>query len=296
MKKVLRLVILLFIIFLVFSISNAYNIDEYKTSITLGYDSNKIRTTMNISTNESEISRITIPISFYPENLFIYDSAKRLDYDIIEDEEDFIIVIHKNIEPEQNEKINMKFEYTKIRKIENIYIFGYSIETPEVNNFEVLIKLPVGAVISDTTETESIFPKPDVIGSDGQRIILRWEKENTEDEEFRIFILFEPIHEETLTSFGFYPIFIIILSATIILGIYLFFQKRESKIKTIGLDKNEKKVYNFIKSKKEIKQKSIQKELDFSKPRLSKLLRSLEEKKLIEKKPSGRTNIIKIKK
>ncbi len=294
--KMLKITILIFLIFIAISISHANVISEYKTVINLDYESARIRTSMEIQAEESEISIITIPLSFYPEKLFIYDSSGRLNYDITEDNGMFIVRIYKYIEPYQTSKLNIEFEYENIKRLEGSYLFNYNIEISKTNKFELIINLPVGAILSDLTETSSVFPQPDGIGSDGQRIILRWSDENVELEDFRILVLFETSHKESVVSLRNYPILMTFIFGMIILGMYLFFEKQKEKVKSIGLGKNEKKIYDFIKSKGEIKQKEIQKELDFSKPRLSKLLRNLEEKGLIEKKPSGRTNVIKIKK
>ncbi len=296
MKNILKMLLLMIMIFLVFSVSNAQIITDYRSNIDLNYNTAKIRTTIEIRTGDSGVSTVTIPFSFYPKNVFVYDSRSVLQHSIFQENENYYLIIHKNIEPNQTEKMNIEYEYTAIRRIENAYLFALNMELPETYNFELLIRLPTGAILSNLTEISSVFPEPDGIGSDGQRIILRWNKTNVETQDFQVLVLFETAPITTIASFSVFPIILIIILMVIILSMFFFFNKREDKIKIIGLDKNEKKIYNFIKSKKEVNQKTIQKELDFSKPRLSKLIRSLEEKELIEKKPSGRTNIIKIKK
>jgi len=137
-----------------------------------------------------------------------------------------------------------------------------------------------------------VFPEPEFIFSDGQRIIVYWTDENPSDE-FSILLNYEPIKK---TFPIFYFLILLIPLSFVAFVVFKIYKNKETKIKTIGLGIYEKKIYDLLLEKGELKQKEIQEILDISKPRLSKLIRRLAERELIEIKPLGRTNIIKIKK
>jgi len=276
-------------------------IEEYTTTIDLDYSSSKIRIGLLVSGSETGISTITLPFSFYPKTLIVYSDTRTIEHKILTIEENYLVRITHQIEPNSTEKIYLEFErISSVEEIGGSYLFGFEQKIPKnIKLFEMFIRLPEGAVLANLTDISPVSPEPTSIGSDGRRIILGWVKQNIEQEEdFRVIVAFEKatVVEEEDNSFLIAMIISLGLSFIIIPLLYYFLKKKESKIMTIGLDKEEKRIYDLILLKKETKQKTIQKELDISKARLSKLIRKLEEKGLIEKKPTGRTNLIKIKK
>jgi uncharacterized membrane protein len=90
------------------------------------------------------------------------------------------------------------------------------------------------------------------------------------------------------------------ISTTCFLLLYIDFNKNEKKTKKRNLISNvlegdEKKLYEIILEKNEILQRDLVYESDFSKVKVTRILRKLDNKKLIIRKPWGNTNKILIK-
>ncbi len=152
---------------------------------------------------------------------------------------------------------------------------------------KVKVVLPESAVL---VEEGIIFPEPDLITTNGRSIILKWEEFN----EGQILVDYEFIKE---SNWVFYSIL-----AFLILGFtgYLLFQKFKPSRKKESLTKNlfedEGKIvdYLFSKEKHEAWTKDILNNLNLSKVKLSRKLRSLEQKEIIKKIPYGNTNKIRL--
>ncbi|MDD5181749.1 MAG: helix-turn-helix domain-containing protein [Candidatus Nanoarchaeia archaeon] len=165
---------------------------------------------------------------------------------------------------------------------ENTQLFGFT------------IMLPQGYFVSELDKESLAVPEPDSMLSDGKRIILNWEK-TSPSEDFEAFVTYEQASRGVSILTILIPALIILSAIAAVIIIVLQFKKREKKIVTVGLSSDEKKIYEFVREKGEVNQKDVQNALEFSKPRLSRLIRNLEESGLIEKKPLGRTNILKTK-
>ena len=186
----------------------------------------------------------------------------------------------------------------------------------ETNKFIYVLKLPLGyAIPQESAKDQSFFvsPDPDLIYSDGQRVILKWE-EKTLSEKFDVSVIFEKITK----SFNLWLIFLIfaLVLGMIILFLYFkrkikqekvyFFQKKaelkkkkKSKVEVLEehLIGNEKKIVDELRNadKRELWQKQLQLKTEFSKAKLSRVIANLESRKIIQKIPFGNTNKIKLK-
>ena len=170
---------------------------------------------------------------------------------------------------------------------------------------KIKLVLPESAVLS---ENGLLFPEPDLISSDGRSIILNWENYN----EKQIIVDYEFVKKK---NFIFYILILIIVLAFIS---YLIFQrkilkkkiqklkgraKRNKKIKSKSeiieehLVESEKIIINELKKaeKNQLWQKQLQTQTGFSKAKLSRTIRNLESRNLIQKIPMGNTNKIKLK-
>lgn len=153
---------------------------------------------------------------------------------------------------------------------------------------KVKLVLPESAVL---VQEGIVFPEPDSISSDGRSIILEWDDYNDE----QIVINYEFVKDNI---FIFYIIILILI--LFFIG-YLIFQKKikgkpkKHKDLTRNLFEDEKKIIEYLLDKKdEVWTKEILKDLSISKIKLSRKLRSLEQKELIKKIPYGNENKIKL--
>ena len=166
----------------------------------------------------------------------------------------------------------------------------------------IRLVLPESAIL---LEDGLVFPEPDLISSDGRSVILIWEDYN----EKQIVIDYEFLEEKTFIWY--FIILIIILSFVL----YLVFQRKifKKKIEKIKgknkktntkseaieehLIESEKAVISELKKaeKNQLWQKQLQTKIGFSKAKLSRTIRNLESRNLIQKIPLGNTNKIKLK-
>ncbi len=257
-------------------------------------------------------------------NYYIYDNKVLVEHNF-DSVSNLELIIPKNIE-----KLDVNAEYKvetleknfliKINSAENLsinYITWsmidkrgkkfYFVSKNYLNEFqEVKLVLPETAVL---VKEGLIFPEPDEISSDGRSIILRW----NDFKEEQILVDYEFIEEK-----NFIPYIVILIVILFFIGYLIFqreiFKKKIEKIKgkagknkqkfektkkeslTKNLYEDEKKIAEYLLNKKdnEAWTKEIVRELGISKVKLSRKLRSLEQKELIKKIPYGNENKIRI--
>lgn len=173
---------------------------------------------------------------------------------------------------------------------QKLFNFGYQVNS---DVFFMTIKLPVGYIINDD---RLITPDPSRIYSDGRRIIVEFREDNFKDK-FDLSLIYESIKNENNINYFF------LLGGLLIISAYLFLSHK--KLIKRGVDislsqallENEKKVINALSNAKGHKlwQKELQFRSKLSKVKLSRLLKSLEKRGLIEKEPYGASNIIHLK-
>src|SRR3989344_7886041 len=164
----------------------------------------------------------------------------------------------------------------------------------------VRLVLPESAIL---LEEGLIFPEPDLISSDGRSIILNWKDYN----EKQIIVDYEFLDDNNLI---YYLIFGFL---TLIFLIYILFERKKYKKRlkkvqiknkieiskecfTKNLFEDEKKIVEYLLNKKgnESWTKEILKDLEISKVKLSRKLRSLEQKEIIKRIPYGNENRIRL--
>jgi len=202
---------------------------------------------------------------------------------------------------------NLSIKYLTKSFIENSggrYFFV--MENPFAEKANVKIYLPESAILG---EKILVFPEGADIDSDGRRIILEWADYNDE----QILVGYEFVEKDLLIFYIIIGILIIILFSGYLL------EKRKlkneiQKIRKISKEKNMKSMKkgeeaitrNLIEDEKRIAEyllnkedneswtKEIMKDLGISKVKLSRKLRSLEQKEIIKKIPYGNENKIKL--
>ncbi|MBD3246991.1 hypothetical protein GF378_00010 [Candidatus Pacearchaeota archaeon] len=221
----------------------------------------------------------------------------------------------RTIESKQN--FSLEKNVLQVEESENFslsYITESVIEKTSNRNFFILknkfeqpmnlkLILPEKAILDDRN---ILSPNPDFISTDGRRIILKWNSLNAEE----IVVTYEP--EQQIN------IFWIIIAPLILLGIILYqsiaLKKKVKKLKkkkkisakrrktrkkknmTRNLYGEEKEIVEYLlgRKKNESWTKEIVRDLGISKVRLSRKLRKLQQKDLIEKIPHGNENRIRL--
>ncbi len=157
------------------------------------------------------------------------------------------------------------------------------------------VKLPEGYALTNTSQIPAILPPADTIVSDGRRIIINWVFSNlTTDQPFKFQTLYEPVKNE-------FPMLLLIsglLSFATLGGTGLFFYRRLKKPKEVilsVLDDYEKKIIELITvAGGEVNQRKIVIESNLSKAKVSRVVKRLQERGLLEVTRLGRTNKLKL--
>jgi len=199
--------------------------------------------------------------------------------------------------------INIQILSDVVARAGNIYNFNIQLELKDdVSRVTSLVTLPVGMIIKDENE---IFPPGYRTLSNGRNILVYWELENVSSTQplgFRV--KYQSIQPSPEIFNRFYLLILLLLIALFFVALYAF-KKRKVIVKKIVrvkpekivmevLDEYEKKVYEIVKEAGKIRQNEIVAKTGFSKARVSRVLKSLAEKKLVKVEKRGRTNIVEI--
>lgn len=183
-----------------------------------------------------------------------------------------------------------------VSNFEDLQLFNQRFPITElVDKISIIVKLPLGTALVEQsklsgTGLQRFEPQWGKEGSDGRRIYVIWEQEPKLGETINISIIYEQIFSNQAAA-----LMIPLIAAIIIFFIY-FFRKRFAKdILPILTDHERKVVEILLREKKQVDQRSIVRETDYSKSKVSRILRDLETRGLVERSRKGRTNIVKFK-
>jgi len=264
-----------------------YSIANYKIEISLtpsGLTSEKIQ--LEIMNSGNDLNNIAYSSLTLPENIRVYDENGNLPFNLTKNEENNI-VIWKNIPGNSKAKINIEFD-TKglVEQAQNKYIFSFHyIPLVQTENFEMDLTLPQGFILSSIAQ--SVSPDPSKMSTDGKNIILTWNYEKL-DKEFAAIVVYERGFTKESPNYFIYGLFAVI--AIVLASVALFYRKEKIDVAMMTLSEEEKMIVDRILKNKEVMQKKLVQETGFSKVKISKLVRRLEEKGIVEKIPWMKTN------
>ena len=280
-----------------------YHFRDYTIAIAPDYDGNAIEevsfTVVNLRGN---ISAVEYAIAMTPSKVKVYDDQGELDFFV----EDGSLVVPLRERLGEGQRQRLRFVFTLPGMVssyqgDNILTMSY-VPDVRVLNFTFLVKLPRGSALVSEQRGEggaiaAVYPTPEKILTDGEHIIIRWKKwELTPRESFRIFVMYTTVKQEQrspyLLAIG------LALGAALTYAYFAYHKKRQgqSKIVKLVLREDEQKVYDLIAEKGEILQEKVVRLTGFSKAKVSKLVRNLEEKGIIKKEPYRKTNRLILKK
>ena len=193
--------------------------------------------------------------------------------------------------------LEMKFEtadFVRTVDTKNLFSIDLSLSQP-IDQAFATVKLPEGYALTNTTLIPAASPTAASIVSDGRRIIVNWNFANlTSDQSFKFQTLYETIKDE-------FPIGLVsvsILSFLALGGIGFVFYRRIKKTKEVilsVLDDFERKVIEVITNAGgEINQRKVVQETNLSKAKVSRVVKRLQERGLLEVTRLGRTNKLKL--
>lgn len=293
------LILIGFLVFL-FTPVHALEISEYQVTSYIVGNQFQEEVTFRIKNNQEEpLTKFTYPFGGILQNLTVYDSEGKLEYSSkYTGEKTYVKSILRKPLPTGGEYwITYKFYMDgQVTQKEGTYILSTSHSLlANVKNFGFTIALPEGYGVTD----HSVSPTPEGIMSDGRRVILEWNLEEPIPaalREFNAIVLYENLLGERhpwwkgREDYIYIAIIVTILAASIYLSKRL--KKKQTNEKIEILKEDEQAIMRLIIEKDGIDQRDIQKETDFSKTKVSKILSELEKRGAIRKEQVGRRNRI----
>jgi uncharacterized membrane protein len=200
----------------------------------------------------------------------------------------------------------MKFRTkSSITRVDNKYLFAmnYPVALPTKKAL-IFIKLPDKGILSGDNVTESFSPVGGNLVSDGKKIMVYWDMSDLNAGET---IQFSVLYDLPITD-GSSLFNVIIVSFTMIIifvmmGVTFYVKKSAGKsikqtadIVSSVLNDDEKKVIDIVKNGGgEIIQRVIVREPTFSKAKVSRIIKNLRERNILDVIPLGRTNKVRMK-
>jgi hypothetical protein len=290
-------ILLAFAIILIIPVSFARPLSEWKIDVTINDDKTAgwiITLVYNQPVNRSDYF-IFSPIS----DLSVYADDRPVRCSVSEKVGTSIICDSIN----SSKSVQYKFvAYNEISQIKDLNRFSYRFSITQLTDkFSLTVRLPLGAALVEKSKLEGtgmirFEPAWGREGSDGRIIYMEWLATDPKlGDTYDVSLIYEKIISPSSDS-----IFIIALAVIIILSvsviIYMFIKRRSPKNILPILTDGERKVVEIVLRDKEVDQRKIVKETDFSKAKVSRIIHDLVGRGVVEKRQKGRTNIIKLKK
>ncbi len=194
-----------------------------------------------------------------------------------------------------------------VREIEknNRWLFSYNYLTSvPVSSLSVMVKLPEGTALVEKETNKTItglLPFSPIDGekrTDGRRIMLEWNRNNLTAGENLGFSVFY----EVVTPTGISPVimgFIALLGGLVLVFVYLYIKKGGNiiilddsldSILPVLRDDERRVIDCLLKENGEIAQRKVVYETNFSKAKVSRLIKDLSDRKIIRVEEKGRIN------
>lgn len=201
----------------------------------------------------------------------------------------------------QASRITYKFHSANTAaSLRNLFIFRQRFSVTQLTGkFSVTARLPLGTALVEKSRLEGtglarFEPSWGREETDGRRIFIEWvANEPKLGETYDISLVYEQV---IIGNIPIVPVLLVVLGMLVV--IYLIFIRKSAVREMLPvLTENERKVMEILlKENKEVDQRRIVKEVDFSKAKVSRIIKDLSERGLVDKTRKGRTNIIKLKK
>lgn len=165
-----------------------------------------------------------------------------------------------------------------------------------VSKLSVTVKLPVGtAIVAGNVPDKLSFPQYATTLSDGRRIIVLWSLENvSQTDELRFQVLYERVAQSVFLAAWPYIVAGVVIIAAAVFFVFRYSKRTEKMVLSV-LDEYERKVVDIINTAGgEVNQKKIVQETNLSKAKVSRVVKSLVDRGVVEIERIGRTNKIKL--
>ncbi|MBW3004928.1 hypothetical protein KY310_03780 [Candidatus Woesearchaeota archaeon] len=269
----MRWVLLIGILLVLTTSVSALEIDKYNAVYNLVDDKAVVEVEIIFSEEITGEFNLSLPEDYTALTVYLDDSQKEFDGML----ENVTAIKYNYITQDVIDKTNF---------LMNLQL-GYA-----VKEMEIKLVLPSGALLKKPLHKQggSIYPKPTETDTDGRSLIFIWaDKDVEQDEEIAIFAQIEPKKDYR----GW--IALIILLLVLFPVIYFAYPRKIKQVKKTEkhLKEDEEQIVTILERKEgECEQGTLRVITGFSKAHLSRLLKELEERKVVHKEKRGKKNIV----
>jgi len=257
------------------AVISGYSIEAEISDSTVTY-----RTEMNFT---KPVSNIIISIAGSPQNVQVNPSC-RIDKALLQTN----VICESSLS-------RIELSYTSTERIShknNWLVWSDAFKLPEpADNMMIRVRLPAGAALKEPI-LDAMEPKDSAITSDGRHILIAWEEKDVRNQ-FSGSIAYENLEIGSMLPMILAVIAIVAVVGFIAYRFYFSSPKEGMKMILPILKKDEKSVLEgLVKHGSGVNQKIIVKESGYSKAKVSKVLKSLNERGLVRLERTGRSNRI----
>ncbi len=262
-------------------------------------DDMSIRNTITLKFT-SPIAQLNYQLGMKVENLSVSQNFDSADCHLEESNKKSVVVCDFKGMTEEKNQLKLSFVTREgIRKSGGKYRFNvnYGVSLP-IDRLFVIVKLPENSILAEEPVNESFSPSDGKTLSDGKRIGVYWESTNlTTGSDLQYSVVYSP--PALISSSLIIALTVVVLVVMGGIGFYVRRNPGPASMPDVTpavsvLNQDEKRVVDILKHNEgNAGQKHIVREGDFSKAKVSRLVKSLRERGVIDVEPiSGRENRI----
>lgn len=271
MRKLIALAVLVVFISPVFaqeiSIKN-YEINYY-------IEDSAVRETIKIELASTNISSINF-ISGRVRDIAVRDSTGELNYNIAKENNGYVWTIF--LRNDTNLLISFYSDEMVFKNNDISQFFSeISIDT-HIDNLDVSVFLPPGNTI------DTFYPKDGKTITDGKSIGIIWTYKNSDAIFLPLFVKFQTARTNIISYL------VAVLLIIIIVLVINHYRKKVRREFLAGFFEDERKVVEYLIKNKTAYQNTIEKEFKFSRSKMTRIVKKLEQRGLVKKEKRGRTN------
>jgi predicted transcriptional regulator len=192
--------------------------------------------------------------------------------------------------------IDLRFDTNDfVRTLDNKFYFDVDFSlNQDIDQVFASVRLPEGMGLVEGTKEKLPYPENVTIGSDGRRFLVDWRLPNiNKTQPLRLQVLYEQLQNPIFRFWQY--IVISIIAVGVLAFLTLRYTRRPEKLILSVLDEYERKIMdNIVLSGGVVNQKKVVQETNLSKAKVSRVVKSLMERGLIEIERVGRNNKLKL--
>jgi len=259
--------------------TSALEITDYNITFEIMPDTEVMETISMLFTGPLNASSLNYVVLGDISDLSVSDGLADIDYTLEKSGVEYSV---RFTVPQGTERLFIKFiAKDLVFSSESVYSFSTELRPPAAQKVTVMAFLPVGFALYRNV----VYPEAQAILSDGERIYAKWDLTGRSDA--LVSLKFYNTNSDYSLLMMAVMVFAFVMIVAYLVGHYRKKMKCEFER---GFSEDERKVLFILSKERRVMQKKIEKELGFSRAKMTRIVLKLEKKGLVEKERIGRTN------